>query len=36
MPTLRWSETGEHLLFHATDPRGSHWIYRIAVPTADG
>ena len=33
-PTLRWSETGEHLLFHSIDPRGSHWIYRIAVPPA--
>lgn len=30
-PTLRWSETGEHLLFHATDPRGSAWIYRLSV-----
>lgn len=30
-PTLRWSETGEHLLFHATDPRGAHWIYRLPV-----
>jgi hypothetical protein len=31
-PTLRWSETGEHLLFHATDPRGGHWIYRLPTP----
>lgn len=35
-PTLRWSETGEHLLFHATDSRGSHWVYRFAVPPPDG
>ena len=35
-PTLRWSETGEHLLFHATDSRGGHWVYRFAVPPADG
>ena len=34
-PTLRWSETGEHLLFHTTDPRASHWIYRLPVPRAD-
>ena len=31
-PTLRWSETSAHLLFHATDPRGGHWIYRLPVP----
>lgn len=35
-PTLRWSETGEHLLFHATDPRGSHWIYRVPTRQPDG
>ena len=35
-PTLRWSETGEHLLFHATDPRGGHWIYRLPTPHPDG
>ena len=35
-PTLRWSETGEHLLFHATDPRGGHWIYRLPTPHTDG
>ena len=34
-PALRWSETSEHLLFHAIDPRGSHWVYRLAVPPAD-
>lgn len=34
-PTLRWSETGEHLLVHAIDPRGGHWIYRFAVRPAD-
>ena len=33
-PTLRWSETGEHLLFHTTDSRGGHWIYRFAVRPA--
>ena len=32
MPTLRWSESGQHLLFHAIDSRGSHWAYRFAVP----
>lgn len=36
VPALRWSETGEHLLFHATDSRGSHWVYRFAVPPPDG
>ena len=30
-PTLRWSETGDHLLFHATDPRGSHWAYLVPI-----
>ncbi|WP_419854553.1 TolB family protein [Candidatus Poriferisodalis sp.] len=35
-PTLRWSETGEHLLFHAIDPRGGHWIYRLPTPRPDG
>lgn len=34
-PALRWSETGEHLLFHAVDPRGGHWVYRFAVPQAN-
>ena len=36
LPTLRWSETGEHLLFHSIDLRGSHWIYRLAMPPAGG
>ncbi len=35
-PNLRWSETGEHLLFHAIDPRGGHWIYRLPTPRPDG
>ena len=35
LPTLRWSETSEHVLFHSIDPRGSHWIYRLAMPPAD-
>lgn len=35
-PTLRWSETGEHLLFHAIDPRGGHWIYRLPTRQPDG
>ncbi len=35
-PTLRWSETGEHLLFHAIDPRGGHWIYRLPTPHPGG
>lgn len=34
LPTLWWSETGEHLLFHGTDPRGGHWVYRFAIPPA--
>ncbi len=34
-PALRWSETGGHLLFHAIDPRGGHWIYRLPVRPAD-
>ena len=32
VPALRWSESGQHLLFHAADSRGSHWAYRFAVP----
>ncbi len=31
-PTLRWSESGEYLLFHHTDSSGSHWAYRIPTP----
>lgn len=36
VPALRWSETGEYLLFHATDARGGHWAYRFAVPSVGG
>lgn len=36
VPALRWSATGQHLLFHASDPSGAHWVHRLAVPEPDG
>ncbi len=35
-PTLRWSESGERLLFHHVDSQGGHWAYHVNVPQPSG